>query len=85
MKEDVVSNIFIMILAGYETSTSTSSLTLHELAHNQDVQDLARQEIREVNRQCGGKIKYEDIAKLKYLEQVISGETLHILIWYVFG
>ncbi|KAI5706186.1 hypothetical protein M8J76_004777 [Diaphorina citri] len=76
-RELFVSNIFIMILAGYETSTTTSSLTLHELAHHPDIQDKVRQEIKQVTRESGGKITYDSLKKMKFLDQVLS-ETLRI-------
>uniref|UniRef100_A0A8D9F509 Cytochrome P450 6j1 n=1 Tax=Cacopsylla melanoneura TaxID=428564 RepID=A0A8D9F509_9HEMI len=76
-REELVASIFIMILAGYETSTSTSSLVLHELAYEPEVQEKVRNEVRKVALESGGKIKYEDLSKLKYLEQVIS-ETLRL-------
>jgi Cytochrome P450 len=76
-RELFVSNIFIMILAGYETSTTTSSLTLHELAHHPDIQDKVRKEIKQVTRESGGKITYDSLKKMKFLDQVLSGE-IHI-------
>lgn len=63
-----------MILAGYETSTSTSSLILQELAYNRNVQSRLRKETQDIFRQSGGKFRFEDLNKMKYLDQVISGE-----------
>ncbi|KAL1461061.1 hypothetical protein WDU94_012993 [Cyamophila willieti] len=76
-REELVASVFIMILAGYETSTSTSSLVLHELAHEPEFQEKVRDEARKVALKNGGRIKYEDLSELKYLEQVIS-ETLRL-------
>lgn len=70
--QEVVSGVFVLILAGHETSSSTSTNVLHELAYNQEVQDKARREVQKVYKEGGGKVTYEDLAKMTYLEQVIS-------------
>lgn len=75
-EEDVVANIFIMIQAGYETSTSTTSLLLNELAYDRPLQDRVRKEIRTVHAQ-NGKFNFDSLNSLKYLDQCIS-ETLRL-------
>ncbi|XP_033209032.1 probable cytochrome P450 6a14 [Belonocnema kinseyi] len=65
---------FVFLIAGFETSSSTSTYCLHELALKPDIQDKLRQEI---NENLGGRhdFSYEDVHALPYLHKVVS-ETL---------
>ncbi|CAK9832945.1 Probable cytochrome P450 6a14 [Anthophora retusa] len=66
---------FVFFVAGFETSSSTMSNALYELALNPDVQDKLRQEIRKHYEQNGGELKYEGIKDMAYLDLVFR-ETL---------
>lgn len=61
--------------AGFETTASTMTFTLYELAFNQDYQDLVRSEIEEKLAANNGKLTYEVLQSLKYLDWAISGTT----------
>ncbi|XP_033231669.1 uncharacterized protein LOC117182674 [Belonocnema kinseyi] len=65
---------FIFFVGGYETSSSTSTYCLHELAFNTEIQDKLREEIKE-KLDVQNKISYEDVNALPYLHEVVS-ETL---------
>ncbi|ETN65258.1 cytochrome P450 [Anopheles darlingi] len=73
--EQCAANVFLFYVAGAETSTATASFTLHELTHNPDVMVKVRQEIDEMLERNGGKITYENIKELKYLDLCVK-ETL---------
>ncbi|XP_050485243.1 cytochrome P450 6k1-like [Bombus huntii] len=73
--DDLVSQAAIFYIGGSETSASTMSFTLHELALNPDVQKTLRTEIQDALEKTGGKITYDMITTLPYLDMVIS-ETL---------
>lgn len=45
----------------------------YELAVNQDVQQKLRLEIEEVNENCSGKITYDVLMGMEYLDMVVSG------------
>lgn len=47
----------------------------YELALNQDIQDRLREEIEEVLENHNGKVTYDAIAEMKYLDMVLN-ETL---------
>ncbi|CAK9822194.1 Cytochrome P450 6B1 [Anthophora retusa] len=66
---------FVFYAAGFETSAITISNTLYELALNQSVQEKLRNEINEVLRETDGKITYDSIKKMTYLEACML-ETL---------
>nr|QZP43554.1 cytochrome P450 monooxygenase CYP6B90 [Ephestia elutella] len=76
--EDVIAaQAFVFYVAGYETSATTMTFMLYELAHNKDIQEKVLAEIDEVLVKHNGKINYESINELKYMEKVFD-ETLRM-------
>ncbi|XP_068971333.1 cytochrome P450 6k1-like [Bombus flavifrons] len=73
--DDLVSQATIFFIAGFETSSTTISYTLHELALNPDVQKTLRAELQDALAKTDGKITYDMVMTLPYLDMVIS-ETL---------
>ncbi|KAK5641166.1 hypothetical protein RI129_009713 [Pyrocoelia pectoralis] len=73
--EEIAAQAFVFFLAGFETSSTTMTFCLYELATNLDVQQKVRDEINHVLKKYGGKITYEAIMDMKYMTQVID-ETL---------
>ncbi|KAJ9579607.1 hypothetical protein L9F63_004686, partial [Diploptera punctata] len=71
----MASQAFVFFLAGFETSSTTLSFCLHELACNPDVQDKLRKCIRTTLNKYDGKITYESLQNMSYLDQVVD-ETL---------
>ncbi|XP_078037572.1 cytochrome P450 6A1-like [Augochlora pura] len=61
--------------AGFETSSATISWTLLELAQNHAIQDKLRDELNQYMEKCNGKITYENMKELQYLDKVFK-ETL---------
>ncbi|XP_043596187.1 LOW QUALITY PROTEIN: cytochrome P450 6k1-like [Bombus pyrosoma] len=73
--DDLVAQAIMFFVAGSETSATAIAFTLHELAVNPDVQRTLREEIHDALEKTGGKITYDMITTLPYLDMVIS-ETL---------
>jgi len=65
--------------AGFETSATTMSFCLYELALNLYIQDRLRNEIDTVLKKHGGSVTYEGIQEMKYLDKVISGKAFRIV------
>lgn len=65
---------FIFFGAGFETSSSTISFCLHELAVNKNVQDSLREEIRKTKNENSGEITWDDLKNMKYLDMVFKGK-----------
>ncbi|KAL7026329.1 hypothetical protein ACKWTF_013862 [Chironomus riparius] len=63
---------FLVFAAGYETSSTLMTFTLYELALNQDIQDKLREEITTRIEENDGKLTYELLFELKYLDMVIN-------------
>ncbi|KAJ8714393.1 hypothetical protein PYW07_002618 [Mythimna separata] len=73
----ISANAFIIFLGGFETTSSTLAFLFLELAVDQQVQERMRREIREVLERHDGKITYELLQELVYMEMVIQ-ETLRL-------
>ncbi|KAK7789576.1 hypothetical protein R5R35_007509 [Gryllus longicercus] len=73
--DDLVAQAAIFFVAGFETSASTMSFALYELALQPDLQTRLRNEIRDEMKKSDGKITYEMVFGMKYLDMVVS-ETL---------
>lgn len=61
--------------AGFETSSTTMTLALYELAYRNDIQDKLRKEIVEIAKKHNGEITYDAINEMSYLDNVINGST----------
>ena len=70
----LTAQVFVFFLAGFETSSSTISNALYELAFNQSVQNKLRNEINEELQKTEGKLTYESIKNMKYMQKVFSGK-----------
>ncbi|XP_043793788.1 probable cytochrome P450 6a14 isoform X3 [Apis laboriosa] len=66
---------FVFFGAGFETSSTTISNALYELALNHDIQNKLREEIKEFEKKNDGKWTYENIKEMQYLEKIFQ-ETL---------
>ncbi|EFA05693.2 cytochrome P450 6BK13 [Tribolium castaneum] len=73
--DEITAQSFIFFLAGFETSSTTMTFALYELAKNSEVQEKVREEVLAVLGKHGGKITYEAIQDMKYMNQVLN-ETL---------
>ncbi|CAH0729573.1 unnamed protein product, partial [Brenthis ino] len=65
----ITAQIFVFFGAGFETSSISSSYTLHQLAYNMEYQKIAQEEIDRVLEKHGNKITYEAINDMPYVEK----------------
>ncbi|XP_073813632.1 cytochrome P450 6a8-like [Musca autumnalis] len=73
--DDLIAQAFVFFIGGFETSSSTMSFALFELAKNPQVQEKARQNIEEVLEKYKGVFNYESLNDMNYVRQVVQ-ETL---------
>ncbi|KAJ3656518.1 hypothetical protein Zmor_015590 [Zophobas morio] len=73
--QEIVSEAVLFFTAGYETSSSVLSFCLHEFAHNEEIQDKARREIREKLGTESSKYTYDGILSLSYVDKCLK-ETM---------
>ncbi|XP_056643078.1 probable cytochrome P450 6a14 [Diorhabda sublineata] len=72
---EIAAQSFVFFIAGFETSATTMTFALLELAQRQDIQDKLREDINEVLARHDNEITYEAIMEMTYLEKVVL-ETL---------
>nr|XP_969746.4 PREDICTED: uncharacterized protein LOC658247 [Tribolium castaneum] len=75
--DEMSAQVFLFFVAGFETSSTTMTFALYELARNEKMQEKLRFEICQVLDKTGGQITYESLIEMKYLQQVID-ETLRM-------
>ncbi|KAL1490243.1 hypothetical protein ABEB36_012971 [Hypothenemus hampei] len=66
--EDIVSQAMIFFFAGFEGISSLLSYGSHELAFHKDIQDKLRDEIRQTHKLNNGKLTYEFLLSMKYMD-----------------
>jgi len=75
--QEVAAQSFIFLLAGFETSSTTMSYCLYELARNPVYQRKVQDEIKDVLEKHDGRITYESVSEMQFLENCID-ETLRL-------
>ncbi|KAJ2942963.1 hypothetical protein O0L34_g15153 [Tuta absoluta] len=70
--ELLVAQIVLFFAAGFETTSSTTSFTLYQLAMHQEAQERARVEVDEYLKRKEGKLEYDCVAQMPFLEACIE-------------
>lgn len=68
---EIAAQCFVFFLAGFETSSTAMACCTYELAKNQELQEKLREHINQVLHKYGGKVTYESLKDMTYLDQVI--------------
>lgn len=76
--EEITENLLaaqamVFFAAGFETSSTTISFALYELAIAPEVQEKLRTEILETLKRHNGQLSYDIVNEMKYLHMVIQG------------
>lgn len=80
---EAAAQAYVFFLAGFETSSTTVTFCLYELAKNQDIQNKLREEIRTMIEK-NGDLTYSVLNDMNYLHKVISGSYILIIILTIF-
>ncbi|KAK5644735.1 hypothetical protein RI129_006035 [Pyrocoelia pectoralis] len=72
---ELMAQCFVFFVAGFETTSFATTCCMYELSVNESFQDKVREEMNRVLHETDGKITYEILTKMKFLEKCIY-ETL---------
>lgn len=61
-------------MAGFETSSTTLTFALYELALNVNIQETLQKEIEDLFTKNNNKITYEGVMGMEYLDCVVHGK-----------
>ncbi|GAB0100091.1 Cytochrome P450 [Sergentomyia squamirostris] len=75
--EEIAAQCWVFYFAGFETSSTTITIALHQLSVHEDVQEKAREEVRRILEKHDGKLTYEAVMEMEYLSQIVN-ETLRL-------
>ncbi|XP_049818309.1 cytochrome P450 9e2-like isoform X2 [Aethina tumida] len=70
--DDVIAQALIFFFAGFDAVSSLMCFMSYELGVNQEVQDKLREEINQTLEKCEGKLTYEALMGMKYMDMVLS-------------
>lgn len=79
---ELAAQTFVFFLAGFETSSTTLTFCLYELALNQEVQSKARQIIQQAYQKYDGEFSYEMMVDMPYIDQIIHGKCLSFFFFF---
>lgn len=71
--DTLVAQALVFFIAGFDTTSTMECFTAHELAVNPNIQKRLQEEVDQVANKNNGKVTYNDINAMKYLDMVISG------------
>lgn len=77
---ELAAQAFVFFVAGYETSSTTVTFLLYEIAQQPDIQEKLRNEIDTVLEKHDGKLTYDATTELHYMEKCINGKLFQILL-----
>ncbi|GFW40225.1 cytochrome P450 3A4 [Trichonephila clavipes] len=75
--DELVAQCVMFFLAGYDSTASNLSFVTYMLALHPDIQERLHDEIVQTFKEANGKLTYDAVQNMKYLDNVIS-ETLRL-------
>ncbi|KAJ2939788.1 hypothetical protein O0L34_g17980 [Tuta absoluta] len=69
--DELTGQVFIFFVAGFESSATAVTMTIHEITLNPDVQEKLYQEVKKFS-ETRGDLTYDNINELKYLDCVLN-------------
>jgi cytochrome P450 family 6 len=71
--EDVAAQAVTFFGDGFETSSAALGFSLYSLATNASIQERVREEVMSVLKKHGGKLTFDGIQEMTYLDMVFAG------------
>lgn len=73
--EQIAANVFIFYIAGTESTSATTSFTLHELSHSPNLMKRAQEDVDKALKSHNQEISYDSISEMKFIDACVK-ETL---------
>jgi cytochrome P450 family 9 len=73
--DDITAQALMFFLAGFDTTSTLMCFASHQLAVHPEIQTRLQEEVDETLQENGGKLTYEALQGMKYLDMVVSGEN----------
>lgn len=73
--DEVAAQVFVFVMAGFETTSSAMGFCLYELAKKPECQRKLQKEIDDVLAKHNGEITFEAIQDMTYLDNCFDGKT----------
>jgi cytochrome P450 len=77
---DITAQSVLFFLAGFDTASTLMCFASHLLAVHPDVQTRLQQEVDKTLKEHDGRLTYEAVHSMKYLDMVVSGENMVLFI-----
>jgi cytochrome P450 family 6 len=71
----------VFFLAGFDTSSTALTFSLLELARRPQLQSVARDHVEKVLKEHDGKITYDALQQMNYLDCILKGIVNFINKW----
>lgn len=78
--DEFAAQMFVFYCAGFETSSTTQTFALYELAKDQELQRKLRDDINSILAKYNNKLTYEAIHEMKYMDNILDGKEYYIII-----
>jgi len=72
MEPILIANALMLFFAGFDTQAITIALMMHNMVRNEDIQDRLIEEVDEALEASEGKITYDLVENLKYMDMVFK-------------
>lgn len=70
---ELAAQTFIFFVAGFETSSTVMTFALYEMTLQPDIQRKARDQVNRIMEKYDGKLTYEAVLELTYIDQILDG------------
>lgn len=77
---EMAAQTFVFFIAGFETSSTTMSFALYELALQPQLQERLRSEVVDSFARYNNEFTYECLQEMEYMDQVVAGKLITIFI-----
>lgn len=71
---EILGLAYSLFIGSFETTSNSICFTLYLLSIHKDIQEKAREEIRELMKKYNGQLNYESMADFVYLDMIMNGK-----------